>query len=510
MNYHRLNMIRLSSPFKHTTIRKIYERFENNDETLFDGKEMSIIGHVLLHRESGKKLLFIDIVDGSTIRDLKCVIFRNNNDTKFDEIFQHVTDGVGVKLSGILIKAPKKATQDFELQVSKCVLFGKVPNSNEYLLSGAAKKEPSLDILRQSCHLRDRSRTFIAITVIEKIMFHAYKDAMYQMGIGEVSFCGITENDCEGGSEQFRLVGPDFIKNNMNVDDIPRTENGKIDWTKDFFGKPVYMTCSGQLEGEYAALGSGSIHINTTASRADPSTGPRHLTQFIMNEPEAVCETMDEIMSIAENSIKHVIMMVLQDATPELQFLASKYGDKFNSTDLLERLQRWTREPFAIISHHDAIKAMISSGVTFKETPDYMKDLTKEHEQYITEKICDNKPTFVTRYPREIKSFYMPDSIAGDEGDGIDRVECFDLLFPIIGEVVGGSMREYDHDKLMHEMKNRNMNLKFMKQYLDVRKYGSLPHGGYGIGMSRLMMVLTGILKVQDMVKMPRSNGLFT
>jgi len=504
---------------KHTTVTSLYKRWDSGDKD-FIGKEHTFIGRIQWYRKLKKgQLLFIDFVDGTTILDLKCVCDKSvlairkdrvnsQRDTcQFDELFEKACTGVGLKLVGKIVIPSVKTTQPFELSVTGYRIFGPVQDPSSYVVAG--KSQVSSDLLRTKfAHLRERTQTGTAITVIEKMMYHSYDTALYHMGIGKISHVSLTRNDCEGGAEQFlvtRLLTPGMRPSDLAVD-----KDGLIDFKQDYFGFPVYHTCSGQLEGEYVATATDGIHICTDAGRADPSTGPRHLAKFDMDEPEVVCESLEEVIEIAQTCIRAVIDFTLRCATPELKFLSTAHGKEFESTDLVERLIRYSKGGWPIISHEEAVRRMLEDeDVTFDELPGYHDDFTKQHERYITEKIFGGLPVFVKWYPKKIKSFYMP-IVTDDPGKhGVEHVDCFDLLFPIVGEVVGGSMREGDYDKLRKEMKIRGMSEEPLKQYLDIRKDGSLPHGGFGIGMARLMMVLTGILKVQDMVHMPRSKGCF-
>jgi asparaginyl-tRNA synthetase len=492
---------------QHTSVASLWARWESDEKT-FMGESHTFIGHVYGYRVGGgTKYLFIDFLDGSTVRDLKCICDKTKEtDGYFDELFAKISRGTGIKLTGIITASPPKASQPFELIVTKYQIIGLVQDPATYIL--ALKQQVSQELLRtQYPHLRDQTKTGTAITLIKKTAYQSYDDAMAAMGIGRIDYVGFTKSDCEGGADQFRIMGTDPEK-------LPKDKSGQPDYTKDFFPFPVYLTCSAQLELEYAALAAGAVHTWTRASRAEPSTGPRHLATFDMDEWEIVCEALEEDMLVAEQVIKAVLEAVLSKHMPELAFLATTYGADYQSTDLIARLTKYLKtEKWPTISHEEAVLRMRDDAtqglVQFTELPTVDGDLSKEHERYITEVMFGGSPVFVKWFPSDIKSFYMP-VVEQDPGtSGISHADCFDLLFPIIGEVVGGSMRETSYEKLRAVMQKRGMDEEPLKQYLDIRKDGSLPHGGAGIGFARLLMTLTGILQIKDMVEMPRSYDCF-
>lgn len=508
---------------KHNSIRSFYETYSPEN---YDDVQVIIIGHVHSFRVAGGgSLLFIDFLDGSTVRDLKCIISRVKPEkrteeqrsdleiSKFDVLFDTVCRGMGLKLTGFLVKSPPRATQPFELQIREYRILGPVPDSASYVM--CSKQVVPLETMRSKFpHLRNQTKTGMAITILKKMSYAEYDKTMTDMDIGRIDFVGFTESDCEGGAEQFvvtTLLGPKTKPN-----DLPVKEDGTIDWKKDFFERqgPVYETCSAQLELEYAALASGGAHIWTRASRAEPSTGSLHLATFDMNEVEIVCETIEEVMAVAEGGSKAVIRQALKNHRVELEYLAQTFGEEYQCHDLVERLVRYSEvESWPVISHEDAVEKMLTDmeekGVVFEETPTYNGDFTKEHERYITQIIFGGMPVKVKWYPSQIKSFYMP-VVRNDPGThGVEHADCFDILFPYVGEVVGGSMRETHYDTLMSKIQSKGMNPKPLEKYLDIRRCGSLPHGGFGIGWARLMMVLTGVLRAKEMVEMPRAKGCF-
>lgn len=505
----------------HLRVRDLYDRWNANDPSLI-GVYHTLIGHVQGMRVAGGgKMLFIDLTDGTTIRDVKCMVTRvkpgnrddetdTSPDAKFDDLFTNTYRGVGLELTGTIVKSPERATQLFEMHIESYIIHGPVVTPDQYVLS--CKNDVPRDTMRTNYpHLREQTKIGMAISLISQEAYHAWNNSMHSAGMGQVPFVGFTESDCEGGAEQFMVTR--LIKPGITIDQIPVKDDGKtVDFKKDFFNRPVFETCSAQLELEYSAMATSGVYTCTRASRAEPSTGPLHLATFDMQEWEAICRKLEEIMAIASICIRDVIKAVLGSTACELEYIINAYSEEPGVKDLVNRLKRYSSENWPIISHYRAVCCMLqdvaNGKVTFDELPTHDGDLTKQHERYITEKMFKCIPVFVVGYPSKIKSFYMPETVFDDE-DTVTRANCFDLLFPFIGEVVGGSMRESNYEKLMVSLQKRNMDPEPLKHYLDIRKNGSLPHGGAGIGWARMMMVLTGIPNAKDMVSMPRAKNCF-
>jgi asparaginyl-tRNA synthetase len=487
----------------------VKEIWKNHDKYI--NEELMIRGRIVTHRSGASNTIqFINICDGSTVKTLQCV---------YNGSIANISKGTTLMLSGKLITSQGKG-QAIELSVSSYQIYGQV-NPLEYPLAG--KSIVSRDYLRTIPHLRHHTLLFTAIQCIKQTVYKAFHEGMSTLNIGEIQPTLITSNECEGGSFPFSVLVADGKGNK-----------------KDFFDKPTFLTVSSQLHLEATVCGTlKDSYCMTTAFRAEPSKGPLHLAEFCMPEWESIGD-IDKNMEITEKVLKHCFKCVLEDCNEELLFL-EKYRlddiknnhleqvkihkdkkskmkkkdwllekDKIEATintdaTIFDRLNKYVEKPFTKVSHADCIKQLLESNVEFTEVPTYDGDLTKEHEKYITEVLYDN-PVFVQQYPKNIKAFYMPE--IKNESDENKRVDCFDLLFPYVGEVVGGSQRIDDYNTLKSRMEEKNIELEPLNWYLDLRKYGSVPHGGAGLGMGRLMIVITAIFNIKDMQEFPRGYGM--
>lgn len=419
-------------------------------------------------------------------------------------------------------------------------LWGKIPE--DYQL--ASRGKIGRDLLRTIPHIRHHTKLFTALQIIKQTVYKAFHDSMEDLGIGEIQPTLITGNECESGAYPFSVTT--LFKD--SISDIPvKEKTDLIDFSEDFFGKRVYLTVSSQLHLEATVCGTGKDgYVMTTAFRAEQSKGPLHLAEFLMPEWELVDSGLEGNMYVAQKSLQYCFKQVLEKCRYELEYLEEyrikdladqllkdqsehkkKRGDmqkkewvalkkkiydtneeKKSRPSLLDRLERYVKNDFVITTHAECVRLMqkdVKDGkVEFMENPGYADDFSKEHERYITEKLYEGLPVFVTQYPKQIKAFYMQ---VVDKGSEVEHVDCFDLLFPYVGEVVGGSQRIYDHDHLIERMDELDIDKSELQWYLDLRKYGSMPHGGAGLGFGRLFLVITDIFNIKDMQEFPRGYG---
>lgn len=480
---------------------------------------VTVCGWIQFYRSSGgkgKKIGFVKLKDGSCLEHIQ-IIFSELSlpiDKKdyFDELYNKAKTGVSLEIKGLIVKSPKQ-NQLIEMQAHTFKILGDVFEPEKYPIS---KSELTMDYLRTVQHLRTRTDTFSSIMRIKSEMRYAFTQFFRKNGFYEVQVPCITDNECESGANPFTVT---TLINNK-ISSIPLVNNSKdiIDFNKDFFKKHTYLTVSGQLHLESIVVGGLSkAWCMTTAFRAEPSTGPRHAAEFWMLELESCFTKLEENMKINEECIKYCFKHILENCNNELEFLQTKF-----KPELIKMLQKYANKPFVISSHKECVKLMlddIESGkvkidpnkkgetdlYVFKEKPGYADDFSKDHERYITQVLYDNIPVFCRYFPAKIKAFYMP---IIDKGSDIEHVDGFDLLFPEIGEIVGGSQRESDYNKLLNRMKEMDIKQENLEFYLDLRKYGTVPHGGSGIGIDRLLMVCTGIFNIRDMIPFPRAYEL--
>jgi asparaginyl-tRNA synthetase len=466
----------------------------------FIQKVVTVNGWIKLFRISGnknKKIAFIRLSDGSTIQTLQIIIDTSTKPTYFDELIQKGKTGMSLQVIGLIVESPAKG-QPIEMQAHEFKIYGDVMSAASCPIS---KNDPTLEYLRDIPHLRVRNDTFLCINKIKSTLKLAAEDYFKSIKFVEVQVPLITDNECESGANPF------------TVTTIP----GSKDFTKDFFKKPTYLTVSGQLHLEAVVLGGVSkAYCMTTAFRAEPSMSPLHMAEFWMLELEFCFGDLDKNMAVNEGCIKYAFSQILTSCIKELEYLQQK-----NKSDIISRLTRYVENPFIITTHQECIELMLQDiedkKVTidvnkkdgdiyvFKDVPTLDGDLTKDHEKYITQILFKDMPVFVRYYPAKIKAFYMPKI---NKGADIERVDNFDLLFPGIGEVVGGSMRESDYDELGNRMDEMGIPKESLQFYLDLRKYGTVPHGGSGIGFDRLMLVATGMNNIRDMIPFPRAYKL--
>ena len=454
---------------------KVVDALKRNDY----GAIINVKGWVRTHRSS-KSVDFIAVNDGSTIKNIQIVV----DPSKFDaNILKQITTGSCISATGELVQS-QGAGQSVEIQCSNIEIYG---------LCGAdfpmQKKGQSFEYMRQHAHLRLRTNTFGAVMRIRHNMAIAIHKYFHDNGFFYFHTPLITASDCEGAGQMFQVT-------TKNLYDLKKDEEGKIVYDDDFFGEQTSLTVSGQLEGELGATALGAIYTFGPTFRAENSNTPRHLAEFWMVEPEVAFIDLNDLMDLEEDFIKYCVQWALDNCKDDLEFL-NKMIDK----TLLERLNSVVNGSFVRLDYTDGIKILedaVAAGHKFEFPVSWGMDLASEHERYLVEQHF-KKPVIMTGYPKEIKAFYMK------LNEGGKTVQGTDVLFPQIGEIIGGSVREEDYDKLMAEIEARDIPMKDMWWYLDTRKYGSCPHGGFGLGFERLILFVTGMQNIRDVIPFPRT-----
>lgn len=454
-----------------TTVREIYR----SRETYLD-KEITIGGWIRSIRDS-KSFGFIVVSDGSYFETLQVVY----HDTM--ENFENISKlnvGAAILVKGTLVATPQ-AKQPFEIQATEITVEG--ASSPDYPLQ---KKRHSFEYLRTIAHLRPRTNTFQAVFRVRSLIAYAIHQYFQERDFVYVHTPLITGSDCEGAGEMFQVT-------TMDLNNIPKNPDGSVNYTEDFFGKPTNLTVSGQLNGETYAMAFRNIYTFGPTFRAENSNTTRHAAEFWMIEPEIVFADLEDNMALAEGMLKYIIQFVLEHAPEEMKFL-----NQFVDKDLLNRLHHVLDSDFGHVTYTEAISLLEKHNDEFDYKVFWGCDLQTEHERYLTEQIF-KKPVFVTDYPKEIKAFYMkmnPDN---------KTVAAMDCLVPGIGEIIGGSQREDDYDKLLARMNELGLKPEDYSFYLDLRKYGSARHSGFGLGFERCVMYLTGMANIRDVIPFPRT-----
>ena len=452
------------------------------------GSDIIVKGWVRSKRGS-KGIFFIALNDGSTIKNIQIV----GDDANFqEETIKLITTGACISVLGTLVESPA-AGQASEVQAKEIEVLG--PADNTYPLQ---KKGASWEYLRTVAHLRPRTNTFGAILRIRHNMAMAIHTYFHEHGYFYFHSPIITASDCEGAGQMFQVT-------TKNLYDLKKDENGSIIYDDDFFGKQASLTVSGQLEGELGATALGAIYTFGPTFRAENSNTPRHLAEFWMIEPEVAFMDLDELMDLEEDFIKYCVRWALDHCKDDLQFL-NQMVDK----GLIARLEGILKEDFVRLPYTEGIKILqqaIKDGRKFEFPCNWGDDLASEHERYLVEEYF-KKPVIMTNYPKKIKAFYMKIDAEKPVLDGVEMEETVqgtDVLFPSIGEIIGGSVREESYDKLIGEIQARNIPMKDMTWYLDTRKYGSCPHAGFGLGFERLILFVTGMQNIRDVIPFPRT-----
>jgi len=443
-----------------------------------DGEAVTVSGWVRTVRDS-KAFAFIELNDGSCFRNLQIVC---EADMPGFEWVTKISLSSAIRISGSLARTPGMK-QPFELKAKEVVLLGQC--DADYPLQ---KKRHSYEYLRTITHLRPRTNTFSAVFRIRSIAAQAIHDYFARNGFTYVHTPIITTSDAEGAGEMFRVTTLDLEK-------PPRDGQGGVDFSEDFFGKQASLTVSGQLQAEAYALAFGKVYTFGPTFRAENSNTPRHAAEFWMIEPEIAFADLNDDMDLAEDMVRSVIDAVMQKAPDELAFL-----NEFVDKGLIQRLDHVRNSDFARISYTDAVEKLMSSGEKFEYPARWGMDLQTEHERYLAE-MHFRRPVFVTDYPREIKAFYMranPDS---------RTVAAVDLLVPGVGEMLGGSQREERYEKLLGRIRELGLKEEEYGWYLDLRRFGTVSHAGFGLGFERFVMYLTGISNIRDVLSFPRTAG---
>lgn len=443
------------------------------------GATINVKGWVRTHRSS-KKVDFIALNDGSTINSIQIVIDL----TAFDEsLLKQITTGSCISVIGELVKS-QGSGQNVEILGKSIEIYGLC--GSDYPMQ---KKDHTFEYMRQHAHLRLRTNSFGAIMRIRHNMAIAIHQYFHEHGFYYFHTPIITASDAEGAGEMFQVT-------TKNLYDLKKDEEGHITYNDDFFGKMTSLTVSGQLEGELGATALGQIYTFGPTFRAENSNTPRHLAEFWMIEPEVAFIDLNELMDLEEDFIKHCVRWALEHCKEDLEFL-NKMVDK----TLLERLEGVVKEDFVRLTYTEGIELLekaVKEGHKFEFPVSWGMDLASEHERYLVEHHF-KKPVIMCDYPKDIKAFYMKINEDGKTVQGTD------VLFPQIGEIIGGSVREENYDKLVNEIETRGIPMKDMWWYLDTRKYGSCPHGGFGLGFERLILFVTGMQNIRDVIPFPRT-----
>lgn len=452
---------------EHTDIRVIRENKE------LTGKEAVVCGWVRTARDS-KNVAFMEINDGTCLKHLQIVIDKNAINVQ-TEAFKL---GAAVKVKGTVVEG---RNGDREINAEEVTLLGECPA--DYPLQ---KKRHTLEYLRTIPHLRIRTNTFNAVFRVRSRLAAALHRFFQDRNFVYVNTPLITGSDCEGAGEVFQVTTHGFA---------PEIKSAEEYYSTDFFGKKATLSVSGQLEGEVCAMAFGKIYTFGPSFRAENSNTPRHVAEFWHIEPEIAFADLYDVIRLAEDMFCYIIKDILSSCREELEFFDARFEN-----GLIEKLEKAVSEDFGVLNYTDAIKILKESGEKFNYPVEWGCDLQTEHERYIVEKVF-NKPVFVINYPKEIKAFYMKQNADGK------TVAASDLLVPGVGEIIGGSEREADYDKLINAMKARNMSMDEYENYIALRRFGSVPHGGFGLGFERILMYITGMSNIRDVILYPRTVG---
>jgi len=441
------------------------------------GSEINVKGWVRTRR-GNKNVSFVALNDGSTINNLQIVI----ENAKFGEEFlKPITTGACISVNGTLVQSLGRE-QAVEIQAKEIEIYGAADPATYPL----QKKGHSLEFLREIAHLRPRTNTFGAIFRIRHHMSYAIHKYFHDRGFYYFHTPIITASDAEGAGALFQVT-------TLDLGNVPKKEDGTVDYSQDFFGRQTNLTVSGQLEGELGAMSLGAIYTFGPTFRAENSNTPRHLAEFWMIEPEVAFNDIADNMDLAEDFMKYLIRYALENCMEDIGFLAKMYDH-----ELIDRLHFVVNNNFVRLTYTEGVDILEKSGQKFEYPVHWGTDLQAEHERYLVEKHF-KCPVILTDYPKEIKSFYMKQN---DDGK---TVRAMDVLFPKIGEIIGGSEREADYDKLMNRVNELGMSIESIWWYLESRKFGTAPHSGFGLGFERLMLFVTGMTNIRDVIPFPRT-----
>ena len=445
------------------------------------GKEVLAKGWVRTKR-GNKQVKFIALNDGSTINNIQIVAEAENFD---EELMKRITTGASLAVRGQLVESIGSG-QKVEIKAESIEIYGEC-DPMRYPLQ---KKDTSLEYLRTVAHMRMRTNTFGAVLRVRNAMAYAIHTFFQKKGFVYLHTPLITESDCEGAGQMFQVTTLDLEK------PLPRNKKGEIDYNEDFFGKQTSLTVSGQLEGELGATAVGEIYTFGPTFRAENSNTPRHLAEFWMVEPEMAFYDIKDNMGLAEEFIKYLVSYALENCIDDIKFLNDKYDE-----GLIERLRSVIGTDFVRLEYTEGIRILeeaVKNGVKFEYPVYWGVDLQSEHERFLVEKHFQ-KPVILTGYPKEIKAFYMK------QDDNGKTVRAMDVLFPKIGEIIGGSEREWSLEKLENRINELGMSRKNLEWYIDTRRFGSVPHSGFGLGFERLLLFVTGMSNIRDVIPFPRT-----
>ena len=444
------------------------------------GKTVELKGWVRTRRDSKAGFSFVELNDGSSFGNIQ--ILAPNTLANYAETVQRLVTGCSIRCVGAVKPSPGEG-QPTEVEAVEIEQYGDAPA--DYPLQ---KKRHSLEFLRSIAHLRSRTNTFGAVERIRNRVSFSIHQYFQERGFYYVHTPLITASDCEGAGQMFRVT-------TLDAENPPKTENGKVDFSQDFFGKPSFLTVSGQLEGETFACGLGKIYTFGPTFRAENSNTTRHLSEFWMIEPEAAFYELEENMVLAEGLLKRIFRDVLDQCPEDMAF----FNKQFDNT-LIETLEHIIASDFIRLPYTEAVEILEKSGQKFDFPVGWGIDLQSEHERYLTE-VHFKKPVILYNYPRTIKPFYM---YVNDDGK---TVRAMDVLVPKIGEIIGGSEREYRLDVLRQRMAEMKLDSENYGWYEDLRKYGTVPHSGFGLGFERVIQFVTGIANIRDVIPFPRTPG---
>ena len=441
----------------------------------FIGSDVTVCGWVRTSRDS-KNMAFLELNDGTTLKHLQIVIDKS----VLSEISEFMKLGTSLKVVGTVVKSVV-AADSVEINAKEISVLGECPP--EYPLQ---KKRHTLEYLRTIPALRVRTNTFNAVLRVRSVVSACIHEFFQNRHYTYIHTPLITASDCEGAGEMFKVTTIGYSNEYKSEEEYDAA---------DFFGRRAALSVSGQLEGEVAAMALGKIYTFGPSFRAEKSNTPRHVAEFWHVEPEVAFAELPDIIEIAEDLIKHIITTVLEKCPEELKFFNAHF-----EKGLIEKLQNVVSRDFAVMTYTEAIEVLKNSGKEFQYPVEWGCDLMTEHERYIAEEVC-RRPVFLTDYPKEIKSFYMKQNADGK------TVAATDLLVPTVGEIIGCSEREADLDKLLEAMNTRGMRLEDYEDYISLRRFGSVPHSGFGLGLERIIMYVTGVQNIRDVILYPRTVG---
>ena len=444
------------------------------------GTTLTVKGWIRTRRDSKAGISFLAIHDGSCFNPIQAVV--PNSVANYQEEVTHLTTGCAVEVTGTIAESAGQG-QDFELQATEVKVVGWVEDPDSYPMSA---KRHSIEYLREYAHLRPRTNIIGAVTRVRNSLAQAIHRFFNEQGYAWIATPLITASDCEGAGEMFRV-------STLDLENLPRTEQGKVDFNEDFFGKETFLTVSGQLNAEAYACAMSKVYTFGPTFRAENSNTSRHLAEFWMVEPEVAFADLDDIADLAEQMLKYVFNAVLEERMDDLTFFAQRI-DK----DAIIRLQNFVSQDFAQVDYTEAVEILQQSGKKFEFDVEWGIDLSSEHERYLAEQHF-KAPVVVKNYPKDIKSFYMK---LNEDGK---TVAAMDVLAPGIGEIIGGSQREEQLDKLDERMVDMGLNPEDYGWYRDLRRYGTVPHSGFGLGFERLVAYVTGMGNVRDVIAFPRT-----